>query len=241
MSQCKKYSDWLADASLGELASGREPELLAHASECEACREAYNHARKLNAFADKVDRGIESLVAGEPSPYFDSRLCARIAAEAITPRFNWRAWTPVAAGSVALVILLIAFFTRTPRTNAPPIAHNPSQPSVAARPANAAPAPIILATNHKPAMTASLHHHIAKRVRSDGEPEVLVPRGQLTAVMQFVDAIRSGRIDGPELVATEQQVNAPIEIKPIEIAPLSLQLVAPNDAPSAGPADPPHP
>jgi len=47
-----------------------------------------------------------------------------------------------------------------------------------------------------------------------------VPPGQFEAVMQFADAIRSGRIDGKQLLAAEQETDKPLKIKPLEIAPL---------------------
>jgi anti-sigma factor RsiW len=73
---CEKYSGWMTDAALGELRGKREPELLAHAMECEACREALSHATKVREF---VERGIEALVEEEPSPQFATRLRRRIA------------------------------------------------------------------------------------------------------------------------------------------------------------------
>jgi hypothetical protein len=39
--------------------------------------------------------------------------------------------------------------------------------------------------------------------------------------MQFAAAIRSGHIDGDKLLAAQQQANAPLEIKPLEIVPLT--------------------
>jgi hypothetical protein len=220
--RCDKYSDWLADAALGELTQSREPELLAHAAECDACREAYKRERELSAFADQIDRGVESLVSGEPSPHFNSRLRARIAEEAATPRFNWRAWTPIAAGAVTLAILLVALVIRTPRANSPNIAHQnaPLAPTSTANPS--AHAPVISAQNHPPSAPAPhLRPRTPKPVISQREPEVLVEPGQMAAVMQFADAVRTGHVDGAKLVAAEQQLSAPLEIKPLEIVPLS--------------------
>ncbi len=76
---CGKYSGWMTDAALGELAAKREPELLAHAMECAAYREALGHARKVREF---VERGVESVAAGEPAPGFAMRLWRRIARKA---------------------------------------------------------------------------------------------------------------------------------------------------------------
>jgi len=221
--RCGKYSDWLTDAALGELAVGREPELLAHAAECDACREAYRHAREVSAFADQIDRGVESLVSGEPSPHFNSRLRARIAGDEASPwRITWHAWTPIAAGLVALAILLVAFVSRTPRTNPPSVADKPNVtigPSHTTNPP--APPPVISAANRPTVATSPSRDHGVKRAKSHRGPEVLVEPGQLAATIQFADALRSGRIDGPKLLAAQQRLDAPLEIKPLEIAPLS--------------------
>ena len=74
---------------------------------------------------------------------------------------------------------------------------------------------------------------MAKPVRLHAEPEVLVEPGQLEGAMQLADALRSGRIDGAKLIAAERQLYAPLEIKPLEIVPLSPpEPVAPEDTPS---------
>ena len=198
----------------------------------------FESARELSPFADQIDRGVESLVAGEPSSHFNSRLRARIAEEAATPRFNWRARTPIAAGAVALAILLVAFIIRTPRANSPNIAHQ-NAPPVATSTANpSAPAPVVSAENHPLAMTPHLRSSAPKHTASHSEPDVIVERGQMAAALQFADALRSGRIDGPQLVTAEEQLVAPLEIKPIEITPLSppQREIAP-----AAPTDPTRP
>lgn len=219
--QCVKYSDWRTDASLGELAPGREPELLAHAAECEECREAYNHARELSAFADRIDRGVESLVAGEPSPHFNSRLRARIAEDAAAAGFNWRAWTPIAATAVALAILLVAVPLRSPRVNAPYVAKNTPAPLPSAQPLNSPARAVSAATHSRPELLHSHGQPVKARVKAHPDAQVLVEPGQLAKIMQFADAVHAGHVDGEKLLAAQQQVNAPLEIKPIEIAPLS--------------------
>jgi hypothetical protein len=213
MNPCEKYSDWITDAATGALAPSREPELLAHAAECDACREAYDHAREIAAF---VDRSVESLVSGEPSAHFNTRLRARIAAEHIAPRPNWAAWAPIAAGIFALAALLLILVFRTQRTNTPSIANNSRPASVSSQPSNP-PSP---STTQNPPAQVARRRTTPKHPKSPPEPEVLVPPGQLAAIMQFAAAIRSGRIDGDKLLAAEEQTNAPLEIKPLEIVPL---------------------
>jgi hypothetical protein len=213
MTHCEKYSDWITDAATGALAPAREPELLAHAAECDACREAYDHARQVASF---VDRTVESLVSGEPSAHFNRRLRARIAAEHIAARPNWAAWAPIAAGIFALAALLLILVLRTQRTNTPTIANNSQPASVSLQPSNP-PSPST--TQNHPAQAAR-RRNLAQHPKPPSQPEIIVPPGQLAAIMQFAAGIRSGRIDGDKLLAAEEQTNAPLEIKPLEIVPL---------------------
>jgi Putative zinc-finger len=225
MNRCSQYSDWLTDAALGELASGSEAELLAHAANCDACREAYNHARELSAFTDQIDRGVELLVAGEPSPHFNSRLRARLAEEASAPRFNWFAWAPVAAGTIALGVVLVVFALWTHHAvPATPVSSEVAVNTTAASANTNSPHAFGFAKGAgSPAAnpSATIVHHRSHLHASPASSEVVVPPGQLAAAIQFADAVHAGRIDGAKLVAAEQQLNAPLEIKPIEIAPLS--------------------
>ena len=214
MNPCEKYSDWITDAATGGLAPSREPELLAHAAECDACRKAYDHAREIAA---SVDRGVESLVSGEPSAHFTTRLRARIAEERIPVRPNWAAWAPIAAGVFALAALLLILVLRTQRTNTPSIANNGRSDPLSSQPSNP-PSPST--TQNPPAPQAARHRTLAQQPKSPSQPEVLVPPGQLTAIMEFAAAVRSGRIDGDQLLAAQEQTSAPLEIKPLEIIPL---------------------
>jgi hypothetical protein len=235
MNRCKKYSDWIADAATGGLAPSREPELLAHAAACEACRKAYQHARELAAF---VDRGVESLVSGDPSAHFNTRLRARIAEERAAVRFNWAAWAPIAVGSLALAALLVVLLSRAPQHNSSPLAGNHEErapgSSQTSNPSSAAPKTSL---QPRTAFAITSRRRSANRARSQPhEPEVLVPAGQLAAIMQFAAAIRSGHIDSDKLLAAQDQINAPLEIKPIEIVPLTPPQpdVAPEAAEGSG-------
>jgi hypothetical protein len=214
MNRCEKYSGWITDAATGGLAPSREPELLAHAAECEACREAYDHARQIAA---SVDRGVESLVSGEPSAHFNTRLRARIAEERTPARPSWAAWAPIAAAVFALAALLLILVLRAQRPIAPSIANNSRPASLSPQPSNPPSPSTALNT---PAPSATGRRTPAQHPKSPSQPEIIVPPGQLAAIMQFAAAIRSGHIDGDKLLAAEKQTNAPLEIKPLEIVPL---------------------
>ncbi len=229
---CEKYSAWMTDASLGALAPGREPDLLAHAAECEACREAYQHARELAAM---VDRGIESLVAGEPSQQFLPRLRARLAQEPAPARFHWAAWGAVApaparrlapggfrrlpvlaTGALVLGVLVLVMLARSPRHNNPNPGVSVANQSEPSPPQAVAMKPPSQLTAAEPPRVARAHRAGRPAASHSREPEVLVEPGQLEAALQFADAVRSGRVNAVQLVAADEESSKPLEIKPLE-------------------------
>lgn len=253
MLTCEKYGEWIKEAALGEVSPRRERELLAHAGECDACREAYQSAREVAAL---VDRGVEALVAGQPSPEFAARLRARIAEEGPAPRFAWFTWKPVATGFVAAVALAVLWVflapsrpTLPPKSGQPvstiasalpPEAHAPGVASADAAQRNRGHS-IALQRHSRTQLVAQQRRGIG-RIHSPSEPEVLVPPGQLEAVMQLAADIRSGRIDGKTFVAeqteTQKNMQKPIDIPRIEIKAIEITPVAsPPDA-AEPPAEP---
>jgi hypothetical protein len=239
---CEKYSaqmkDWIAEAALGALAPGREPELLAHAAECDTCREAYQHAREVAAF---VDHGVESLVAGEPSPHFDIRLRARIAAEPAPARFRLPFAAPAssrlfafATGVIIFAILLLVVVERSSRHNglnqAIPITTQ-NQP-ISSQPVAIHPPSKFTPT--EPPRIVPTHRAILARSLGTSEPEVLVQPGELAAVRQFADSVRAGRVDGAKLFAARQPLEKPLELNPIEIPGLDASK---NESESTAAAD----
>jgi hypothetical protein len=225
---CEKYSAqmkvWITDAALGALAPGREPELLAHAAECDSCREAYQLAREVAAF---VDRGVESLVNGVPSPHFNTRLRARISTEPAPARFRLPFAVPAtnrlfafATGVIVCAILLLVVVENSSRHNglkqAIPIANqnqpSPSQPVAIQRSSQPMPT--------EPPRIVLTHRAIRPRSPGKSEPEVLVQPGELAAVRQFADSVRAGRVDGEQIIAAQQSLEKPLEMNPIEIPDL---------------------
>jgi hypothetical protein len=224
---CEKYSGWMTDAALGELAAGREPELLAHAMECEVCRQALGHARKVREF---VERGVESVVAGEPAPGFEMRLRRRIAREARPVEWDWKAWAPLAAGALAIAVLLIVITTRV-------VHRGTENPSVGSSASTIAPtvasssAPVESAA-HTSGARAIGTARATQRARyagsaSAGTLKIIVPKGQLVAAARLSEAINSGRVDGTQLLAAQQDYQKPLDVKPIEIPP--LETVSPDE------------
>ncbi|MGA2845764.1 MAG: zf-HC2 domain-containing protein [Candidatus Acidiferrales bacterium] len=240
---CQKKSEQMTarinDLALGELSPKSELELLAHVAECEACREAYDHARAVRTV---VDRGAETLVAGEPSPQFITRLRARIAAEPAPRRWScdvWRIWEQgtrqrlaYAASAVVLATLLIAAVTGLPHRRV-------STPTVAEVVPSTTPS--LHATAAFPKAT-TIQDHSRKEVTSRSvpsprirrEPEVMVPKGELLAVVKFYEAVHNTPVDNEELYAAQEEPQKPLEVKPIEITPLE-PLETPVDDSDKGP------
>ena len=214
---CEKYPGWMTDAALGELRAQRESELLAHATECDACRESLERAGQMREF---VDRGVAALVAGEPSPQFSTHLRRRMAQESEAQRSAWTAWAPVIAGALALAAVLAIMVARRPVLNE-------SNPNIASA-VNLDSAPQGAASvagsrnAERTADTRDSRRRAQTRATTTTRPEIIVPRGQLAAAAQLSAAINSGRVDGNQLLVAQHEFEKPLEVHPIEIAPLEI-------------------
>jgi hypothetical protein len=248
MNRCEKYADCIEDAAMGALAPEREREFVAHTAECGACREAYQRAREVAA---AMDRGVESLVAGEPSPHFAVRLRARIAEEPSRARVGWLTWKPIAAAFVAAGVLAFVLISRTPRHPSPEPAAIRSAAEAASIERPSKPNPTTTQTQVRRGYHALLEHRAemaklvsprrpgVRRAVSAREPEVIVPPGQLEAVIRFAAEIHSGRINGKQLIAADPGMTKPLTIAPIVIAPLEKPQSDTSDS-SGAPVDSGH-
>jgi hypothetical protein len=226
---CEQHRDAMTKAALGELHPKDELELLQHAGECDICREAYNHAQQMRA---GIDHAIEALIAAEPSPHFISRLRARIAAEPAPVRMHWHAWTPIATGALAILVLLAVWVLHLPESNSPQLAVAvPSPAASSTAPSNSATEssppvpPRIAKLQNRPAHSPVLH---ARTPSLDAR--VLVPRGQLAAAFELGDAVSQGRLDANHLATVSQADEQPLEVKPLDVPPLE-KLAPIDDAP----------
>jgi hypothetical protein len=220
---CEKYAGWMTDAALGEPCAGRESELLAHAMECDACRESLGRARQLRGF---VDRGVEALVAGEPSPQFTRHLRRRIAQESRPQRSAGTVWVSAIASALALAVVLAIMFARRP-------VHNESNPNIASavNPISAPPGAVTASVAGRRNAERTAPTGDSRRAAQTGaagptHPVIIVPRGQLAAAAQLSAAINSGRVDGNQLLAAQQEYARPLQVHPIEIAPLEIPALA---------------
>jgi len=226
---CQKKSEQMTervnDFALGKVSQKSELELRAHVAECDACREAYDLAKAVRSL---VDRGVETLVAGEPSPQFMARMRARIAAEPAPKPWSWDAWRiwerasrrplSYAAGAVVLATLLIVVVTGLSRRVVSP----PAVAEVAST-ASPPPSPVTVPLESPVKLERPRKNLASVSVRSSRirrEPEVLVPKGELLAVVRFYEAAHSTPFDSEQLYAAQEEPQKPVELKPIEIMPL---------------------
>lgn len=233
---CEKYSGrmkaLIADAALGALSPEREADLRAHIGDCASCRGAFDEAQ---AVYSAIDRGVASLAATAPSPQFELRLRARLAAEATPSRARqfWTAWAPAAGALAVAALLFVALLLNSPRhvaPNATPRVANRVQPSTTTPPASGS-ATVALAMNPPRRLTPAPHsprehagspiRRVARRAPTHHtEPEVLVEPGQFAAIVQYSEALASGAIKSDQVIAAEQDMEKPLKIKPLELAPL---------------------
>lgn len=235
---CEKYSGWMTDAALGELRAEREPELLAHAMECEACREALNHARNVRAF---VERGVESVVAGEPATGFEMRLRRRMALEARLVESGWKAWAPLAAGAAAVFAVVLIVITGHLARHSDGNASVASSATAVARAVASSSTPVesvAPATEVRaPGRALSTARTLRGRSVSAATVEIIVPAGQLVAAARLSEAINSGRVDGTQLVEAQRDADKPLEVNPIEITPLEPPPTPDDEVKPAAPTE----
>jgi predicted anti-sigma-YlaC factor YlaD len=96
--KCNEIRELLPDLAAG-LATA-EPEVNLHLRSCTGCAGTLEEFRKTMALLDEWQ-------SPEPSPYFDTRLQARLREEAAKPQHSWFAWMrrPVVAVSMAVVLV----------------------------------------------------------------------------------------------------------------------------------------
>ena len=98
--KCEEIRDLMLDVAAG--AGEASPSLNEHLSGCDACADRFAEMQKTMALLDEWQ-------APEPSPYFDTRLMARLREERAKPqRSPWFSWLrmPVLAGGLALVLMM---------------------------------------------------------------------------------------------------------------------------------------
>lgn len=114
--KCEEVRELMMDAVTE--AGAVDPRMTEHLRGCPACASKLDDMRKTMALLDEWQ-------APEPSPYFDTRLQARLREEAAKPpAAAWWHWfrNPALAASLALMMMIaggVSFFTGKP--NKPPV------------------------------------------------------------------------------------------------------------------------
>jgi predicted anti-sigma-YlaC factor YlaD len=110
--KCDEVRELMMDAVTGE--GVIDPRMTEHLGGCPACASKLDDMRKTMALLDEWQ-------APEPSPYFDTRLQARLREEAAKPVAGWLHWfrNPALAVSLALMMMVaggVSFFTGKPES-----------------------------------------------------------------------------------------------------------------------------
>ena len=97
---CNQIRELLPDLAAGMDATTPQPEVSNHIASCNDCATHLRDLQKTMALLDEWQ-------APEPSPYFDTRLQARLREEMARPHAGWLHWLrrPAWAGSLAAVII----------------------------------------------------------------------------------------------------------------------------------------
>ncbi len=219
---CERFTTRLLDFALG----ADDSELRAHLDECASCRSQLETQCKLLA---SIDRGVAAMVAGNPSGDFAAHVRRRIDEKAAAPRPWFAGLLPVSAAALALVVLVgVLTIGRPPRplqsagvTPRAPVAPA-EKPREIASPRNT------IHTAAPPSVARGPRPPHEGQMAANREPEVLVPRGEMEAVMRLFNANWEGKADGASLMAAtiptaellKPWTTAELKIVPLEIVPL---------------------
>jgi hypothetical protein len=244
---CTRYRRWVKRSELNSLGAPRQAKLDAHLARCDGCRELLDRERQL---AETINLALTASVAAAPSADFAARVRVRLAEESkrARPQLAWvhRGWIPVSfAGIVALAMFLAVVW--------PAWRHwKQRQPvkQVARRSAPTTPAPVAslspAATGYGAAVVASGAAHA--RVRSatarferaetnrstrteDDVPQfqVMLEPGQSRAILAAYRAAQTAHVDADALAQTSDGDEQLEKIKPIEIIPVVVAELYPEE------------
>jgi hypothetical protein len=204
---CARHRDALSDLAAGGETSAPLNE---HLATCAGCSAELVVLRQILAIADQE---LARLSVAEPSLQFVSRVRAAAAAsrERSLPRPRGLWLSLATAAAMVLAIILVVAQRPAPQTTA--VIEKPSVRASASLPVQeAAPDPVVSAPEDG---APSAAHHRSTSHSKRAEPQVLVPRAESRALVQWLALVNRERRSPDLLDATEK-----IDIKPIEIVPL---------------------
>jgi hypothetical protein len=227
---CQEYQCEIArGAAVGVPTGALRSGLRQHVGSCARC--AAELAR-MSALMAAIDSGVAATVAGEPTPALMTGLRARIAEE--SGRRAWFSWVPIPLAVAALAMLLLfALVGRLGLHPAPQIgqtSHTGGPAAVVTK--SSVTAPVARDSVRRPAHAVTAltapggrgTGTAARRPSPEGlpEPEILVPRGEWTAVLTLDAAMRSGEVDGEAIVAARQAGEKPVVVDELKMVPLQV-------------------
>jgi anti-sigma factor RsiW len=219
---CLDYKNQLTDAALallapGEGASQNDSGLRAHLDACADCAAEFARTRLL---LSAIDRGVAASVSPEPSPEMMARLRRRIAEEP-APHFWTGTWIPVVAAALAVAVaafLWLGIRTAThsiaPAASGELVTH--STPGQAPRRAQENGASARLAP------PASSHLATSRALKPGGKLDVLVPPGQMAAVLELQAALKNGSVDPSSIASDKDELGEALDIARLKISPLEF-------------------
>lgn len=98
---CKEIRELLPDLAAGMDATTLKPEVKKHIASCDDCAAKLGELQKTMALLDEWQ-------APEPSPYFDTRLQARLREEMTRPQATWFHWLRRPAWAMSLAAVFFA-------------------------------------------------------------------------------------------------------------------------------------
>ncbi len=219
---CQRYQGWITEQALGALAVNREAELLAHVAECTQCSAALHRSRVLH---QAISLGIAKTVGAESSPDFAARVRQRIAEHPAPARFA--AFFPAVAGALVLAAALLALWLRPQapprRPGAPAQSHDiaatgriPSQPAAVIR------RPLTELPLHSGEGPAEANRRSSRAANTAPAFVVLVPPGELQAVVQFAAALNRAGVVHAQLRNNVEETRNPLVVKSLEFPALEM-------------------
>jgi hypothetical protein len=220
---CSRYRDALGSHAAGAPAGSS---LEVHLEGCAECQAELTKLRQALALADQA---LASLSSVTPRAGFEARLRAAVEAAATTHARRPTWWLPGLAAGAAVLVGSFLLVPRPARQMAEvvhaPVAIVASPVPESRPPAEIASGRAVAVETSRVASTASAPRRQARR---HPEPEVLVPPGEMHALMQWVSLVnREQRV--PTLFAAAdaavgQHAMTNIEIRPIEFVPLDSAM-----------------
>jgi hypothetical protein len=249
--KCGRVRGWMADAASSSLSEARRREFERHVGNCAACRAEFVRMENL---LGQIDQSLRTDFAVEPSPHLSLRVREGIVAETQSARLtngwlgrnSWLSAAGVCVAMAALLIVVIAHRANRPGSNfvqhqqivnsAP--AHVPPAPSRSASAENAPPRAPAHVRVSKPHLAVARNESPRNPRRQNTKPEIIIQPGQMQAILQFVTETRNGKINGGEIEEGIKAAERPLEIKPLNIAPLDASAGGASETPGARSREP---